>query len=290
MASPRTSYTTPHPKQTPLTDNPETIQTSMTDLLGITHPIMLAGMGTAAGPRLAAAVTNAGGIGVIGGIGYTPAALRDAIAELKSYLHDKNAPFGVDLLIPQVGGNARKTKSFPFPSLPFFYLPSGRRILIKDQLRLHKRPARRPDHGDHRNRHETLRVGGGRPPTARRGPAARRRRAVHEHDRTPEARGEVSRARRRHRLRAGQRRRRAHGRRADVRAGARRGAAAAREDEPADGPARAACRGGGYLLWGVAGGGADAGSVGGVGGHAVCCCEGGRGVACASGGRYGGWF
>ncbi|GES65846.1 2-nitropropane dioxygenase [Aspergillus terreus] len=89
--------------------SPQTIQTSMTDLLGITHPIMLAGMGTAAGPRLAAAVTNAGGIGVIGGIGYTPAALRDAIAELKSYLHDKTAPFGVDLLIPQVGGTARKT-------------------------------------------------------------------------------------------------------------------------------------------------------------------------------------
>ncbi|KAI9373554.1 2-nitropropane dioxygenase [Aspergillus egyptiacus] len=85
------------------------IQTPITDLLGITHPIMLAGMGTAAGPRLAAAVTNAGGIGVIGGIGYTPDKLREAIAELKSYLNDKSAPFGVDLLLPQVGGNARKT-------------------------------------------------------------------------------------------------------------------------------------------------------------------------------------
>jgi len=35
--------------------------------------------------------------------------LREQIAELKSYLTDKNAPFGVDLLLPQVGGNARKT-------------------------------------------------------------------------------------------------------------------------------------------------------------------------------------
>ena len=33
----------------------------------------------------------------------------EQIAEIKSYLNDKNAPFGVDLLIPQVGGNARKT-------------------------------------------------------------------------------------------------------------------------------------------------------------------------------------
>lgn len=31
------------------------------------------------------------------------------IDELKSELKDKNAPFGVDLLLPQVGGNARKT-------------------------------------------------------------------------------------------------------------------------------------------------------------------------------------
>lgn len=35
--------------------------------------------------------------------------LREQIAELKGYLNDKNAPFGVDLLIPQVGGSARKT-------------------------------------------------------------------------------------------------------------------------------------------------------------------------------------
>lgn len=68
-------------------------------------------MNVAAGPKLAAAVTNAGGLGVLGGINYTPEMLRDQIDELKSHLTDKNAPFGVDLLLPQVGGNARKTKS-----------------------------------------------------------------------------------------------------------------------------------------------------------------------------------
>ncbi|KAK0511241.1 hypothetical protein JMJ35_005814 [Cladonia borealis] len=66
-------------------------------------------MNVAAGPKLAAAVTNAGGLGVIGGVGYSPDMLREQIAELKSYLKDKNAPFGVDLLLPQVGGSARKT-------------------------------------------------------------------------------------------------------------------------------------------------------------------------------------
>lgn len=88
----------------------EQLRTTVTDLLKINHPVMLAGMNVAAGPKLAAAVTNAGGIGVIGGVGYTPDMLREQIAELKSYLTDKNAPFGVDLLLPQVGAGARKTK------------------------------------------------------------------------------------------------------------------------------------------------------------------------------------
>lgn len=39
----------------------------------------------------------------------SPKMLRGSIAELKSQLEDKNAPFGVDLALPQVGGNARKT-------------------------------------------------------------------------------------------------------------------------------------------------------------------------------------
>ena len=37
-----------------------TIQTPLTSLLGIKYPIILAGMNKAAGPALAAAVTNAG--------------------------------------------------------------------------------------------------------------------------------------------------------------------------------------------------------------------------------------
>jgi hypothetical protein len=37
------------------------------------------GMNVAAGPELAAAVTNAGGLGVIGGHGYTPKVLRQQV-------------------------------------------------------------------------------------------------------------------------------------------------------------------------------------------------------------------
>lgn len=88
--------------------------TPLTRLFNINHPIMLAGMNVAAGPKLAATVTNSGGIGVIGGVRQTPKILKQSIEELKSYLEDKSAPFGVDLLLPQVGGNARKTNASLF--------------------------------------------------------------------------------------------------------------------------------------------------------------------------------
>ena len=42
------------------------IETALTRLLAIEHPILLAPMGSAAGGKLASAVTNAGGLGMIG--------------------------------------------------------------------------------------------------------------------------------------------------------------------------------------------------------------------------------
>jgi NAD(P)H-dependent flavin oxidoreductase YrpB (nitropropane dioxygenase family) len=85
------------------------IVTPLTTLLQIEHPILLAGMANIANAELAAAVCNAGGMGVMGGVSFTPQAMRKAIEELKEKLNNKNASFGIDLLIPQVGGSARKT-------------------------------------------------------------------------------------------------------------------------------------------------------------------------------------
>jgi nitronate monooxygenase len=57
------------------------IETALTRLLGIEHPILLAPMGSAAGGRLAAAVTNAGGLGLVGS-GYASAdTIRKELAE-----------------------------------------------------------------------------------------------------------------------------------------------------------------------------------------------------------------
>lgn len=85
------------------------ITTPLTTLLGIQHPIVLAGMARTSGAALAAAVSNAGGLGVIGGFMYTPDQLRDIVAELKTLLRSPDLPFGIDLALPQVGGTARKT-------------------------------------------------------------------------------------------------------------------------------------------------------------------------------------
>ena len=87
-----------------------TITSSFANVLHIKHPILLAGMAVVSSPELAAAVSNAGGLGVIGA-GFpnpSPQQLRGMIAELHGLLEDPTN-FGVDLLIPQVGGNARKT-------------------------------------------------------------------------------------------------------------------------------------------------------------------------------------
>ncbi|KAK4699610.1 nitronate monooxygenase, partial [Phenoliferia sp. Uapishka_3] len=67
------------------------LTTPLTVLLKIKHPVMLAGMCTLV--RHPPACTSAG---------YTPAFLKSQIAELKAELTDKKAPFGVDLLLPQV--------------------------------------------------------------------------------------------------------------------------------------------------------------------------------------------
>lgn len=85
------------------------LQTPLCTLLGIKYPILLAGMARASGALLAAEVSNSGGLGTVGGLGYTPAQLDEILTDLKSFLRDKSLPFGVDLALPQVGGGARAT-------------------------------------------------------------------------------------------------------------------------------------------------------------------------------------
>ncbi|KAI4120183.1 MAG: hypothetical protein LQ345_000139 [Seirophora villosa] len=99
--SPPTSVPPPPPRPT--------LSTPLTSLLNITHPVLLAGMAHTSTAALASAVTAAGGLGTIGGLGYTPRQLRAMIHELKSSLPSRDLPFGVDLALPSLAPTARRT-------------------------------------------------------------------------------------------------------------------------------------------------------------------------------------
>jgi nitronate monooxygenase len=77
----------------------KTLRTKLCDMLGIQYPIISAGMAGASGPTLGAAVSNAGGLGILGAAGLTPDQLRDWIKKTRSLT---SKPFGVDLLIPKI--------------------------------------------------------------------------------------------------------------------------------------------------------------------------------------------
>jgi NAD(P)H-dependent flavin oxidoreductase YrpB (nitropropane dioxygenase family) len=74
--------------------------TELCRALGIEHPILSVGFAAGAGPELAAAVSNAGGLGVIGGSGFPPSYLRERIRATRE-LTDR--PFGLNLIIDDQG-------------------------------------------------------------------------------------------------------------------------------------------------------------------------------------------
>ena len=71
------------------------IRTPICDLLGMTHPVLLAGMGGVSYAEVVAAVSEAGGFGTLGMAGRTPDEIAQQMRRVKE-LTDK--PFGVDLL------------------------------------------------------------------------------------------------------------------------------------------------------------------------------------------------
>ena len=58
-----------------------TVSTPLTELLGIRYPIVQAAMGYVSGPRLAAATSDAGGLGLIASATMSLAELETAIEE-----------------------------------------------------------------------------------------------------------------------------------------------------------------------------------------------------------------
>jgi len=71
------------------------IATALTEMFGLAHPLVLAPMGNVSGGRLAAAVSNAGGLGLVGGGYGDPAWL---CAELARVREETRRPWGVGLI------------------------------------------------------------------------------------------------------------------------------------------------------------------------------------------------
>ena len=76
------------------------MRTPLTDLLGIEHPVMLAGMGGVSYADLVAAVSAAGGFGTMGA---APLPLDAMVEEIRKVRELTDAPFGVDLLTAMPG-------------------------------------------------------------------------------------------------------------------------------------------------------------------------------------------
>lgn len=78
-------------------------------LLGILYPICQAGMYQVAYGPLAAAVSNAGGLGVIGSAYMEPARLREEIRIAKG---ETDKPFGVDILFAKTSGGGATIEAY----------------------------------------------------------------------------------------------------------------------------------------------------------------------------------
>ncbi|MGH9299707.1 MAG: NAD(P)H-dependent flavin oxidoreductase, partial [Acidimicrobiales bacterium] len=77
------------------------MQTRLTEILGIEHPVMLAGMGGVSYAPLVAAVSEAGGFGCLGA---STMSTPRMVAEIREVRRRTEKPFGVDLLTAMPGG------------------------------------------------------------------------------------------------------------------------------------------------------------------------------------------
>lgn len=74
--------------------------TTLTQRMGLQHPLVLAPMAGVSTPSLVASVSNSGGLGMYGAA-LTPAQdLPGLVQSVRSLLHDPETPFGFNLFCP----------------------------------------------------------------------------------------------------------------------------------------------------------------------------------------------
>ena len=123
--------------------SPRALRTALCDLLNIDVPILQAGMAPLAGPELAAAVSEAGGLGIIAAAHQTPEEVRARIRRVRELTA---RPFGVNLLLHEDVAPPIDARSIPDDVVRAAQAALDR---FRDRLGLPRssaRPETRPDH------------------------------------------------------------------------------------------------------------------------------------------------
>ena len=126
------------------------LHTRLCDILDIEYPIILAGMGGVATAELVAAVSEAGGLGVIGAASMPPEEIERQVRRVRDLT---SKPFGVDVLLPsgvatpQAPANKESKDDAPAaaPKTPRDYLPEPYKEFIDSAQKEFGLPGRGED-------------------------------------------------------------------------------------------------------------------------------------------------
>ncbi len=103
-------------------------KTRMTEMFGIKHPIMLAGMNWITEPKLVSAVCNAGGLGILATARCTPQETRDTIRQIRDMT---DRPFGINQIL--VGPGAKENIEIAIEEkVPFINYSLGKPWFVND--------------------------------------------------------------------------------------------------------------------------------------------------------------
>ncbi|MHB8329047.1 MAG: NAD(P)H-dependent flavin oxidoreductase [Acidimicrobiales bacterium] len=110
------------------------MQTRLTQVLGIEHPVMLAGMGGVSYHRLVAAVSDAGGFGCLGA---STMSTGQMVEEMRLVREGTDKPFGVDLLTAMPGDMATQVEKIIAGGASVFVAGLGVPVEVVDLCHRH---------------------------------------------------------------------------------------------------------------------------------------------------------
>jgi NAD(P)H-dependent flavin oxidoreductase YrpB (nitropropane dioxygenase family) len=115
------------------------LRTPLCELLGIRHPIVLGGMASGTAAELVAAVSSAGGLGILGASGRSTAEIRAQTARIRELTA---APFGLNVLLFYRDETTLEAVLAQRPAVASFAWPTADQALTEVFARAHEVGAR----------------------------------------------------------------------------------------------------------------------------------------------------